>query len=128
MRWFLLVLSVIFGYIFSQTLNGLFVYHFYIRADKEPISALPFVTVLFFILVGVTTGAIIAFISRTLKLMAAYISAGLILLITIANIVLDVAAEPLLHKLIVIFVLTPSILVGVRLMNFDQLKAEPERD
>ena len=117
MKWFLLILSVIFGYIFSQAFNMIFVMYWYIGERADSFALLPLVTIIYFLIVGIATGFLVALISRKLKHLASYIVAGLVILITILNIFLNLAAEPLSHKLIVIFVLAPAIVFGAYLVK-----------
>lgn len=115
MKWFLLILSVIFGYIFSQAFNMIYVMFWYIGKRADSFALLPLITIVYFLIVGIATGFLVGLISRKLKHVASYIIAGLVVLVTVINIFLNVAAEPLSHKLIVIFVLAPAIILGTHL-------------
>jgi hypothetical protein len=117
MKWVLFVVSIVFGYTFSQLVNGLFVYFFYFEDRAETVPLLPLITVIWFLIVGLITGFLQARIARTWWKLSSVIAAGLVVLVTILNIYLNIAAEPLSHKLIVIFVLAPAIVFGSQFGN-----------
>lgn len=124
MKWILLVLSVIFGYMFSQVFNMMFVMYWYIGKRADSFSILPLITIIYFLVVGIATGFLMSLISKKLKRIASYIVAGLVILVTLLNIYLNVAVEPLSHKLIVIFVLVPAIVFGTYLVKPKKEKTE----
>jgi hypothetical protein len=124
MKWVLLVVSVIFGYIFSQAFNMVFVIFWFIGKRADSFALLPLITIIYFVIAGIATGFLMGLISRQLKNIASYIVAGLVVLVTLLNIYLNVAAESLSHKLIVIFVLAPAIIWGAYLVKSKTEKTE----
>ncbi|NJM53945.1 MAG: hypothetical protein HC846_11490 [Blastocatellia bacterium] len=98
--------------LFSQGLHSLFVYYFYIGKGAETMSFLPVITVAFFFDCRGCYRFLVTKIARGLGKVSTFIVTGLIVLVTIANIILNIAAEPLWHKLTVIFVLAPAVILG----------------
>lgn len=106
--------AVVLGYLLSQGINGLFVYFWHIGDRTAPAGVLPALTFLLFLAVGLATGWVCARVAGRFAMRAAWALASLVGLVTVGNIVADVAAEPLWHKLIVLLVMTPAIVVAAR--------------
>lgn len=104
--------AVILGYILCQGVNGFFVYFWYVSDGSAPPDMLPVITTLLFLVVGLGTGWICARLAGRFGMRAAWTLAALVGLVTIGNIIADVAAEPLWHKLIVLSVMVPGIVVA----------------
>jgi hypothetical protein len=112
------VAAVIFGYALSQGINGLFVYFWYFGERSLGVAPLSTLTFFTFLAVGLGTGYLTARLGGTHGLSATRGVAALIVLVTVVNIVADVAAEPLWHKLIVLLVMAPAVVwAGVRTMK-----------
>ncbi|NNF14772.1 MAG: hypothetical protein HKN72_16205 [Gemmatimonadetes bacterium] len=106
--------AVVLGYVLSQGINGLFVYFWHIGDRTAPPGVLPGLTFLFFLAVGLASGWVCVRVGGRFAMRAAWVLAGLVGLVTVGNIVADVAAEPLWHKLIVLLVMAPAIVVAAR--------------
>jgi len=111
MRWVRVVLAAVLGFVLSQGLNGFFVYFWYFGNRSVGLPLLVVLTVTFFAVAGCFAGYATGRIAGGGAKLAGIIAAGLIVAVTIGNIVLDVAAEPLGHKLVVIFLMAPVVAV-----------------
>jgi len=111
MKWMRVVLAVVVGYALSQGLNAAFVYFWYFgdRAIGTPLLAV--ITVVSFAIVGVGAGYATGRIAGAAGKLAGGIAAALIVAVTVGNIIADVAAEPMWHKLLVIFLMAPLVAV-----------------
>lgn len=111
MRWVRGTVAVLLAYVISQGLNGAFVYFWYF-GDRTLETPLMFaVTAGFFGVVGAGSGYVAGRIAAPNGRLAGWLAAGFIVVVTVGNIVADVAAEPLWHKILVILVMAP--LVGI---------------
>lgn len=108
------VAAVLVGYVLSQGVNGLFVYYWYFGERSVPLAVLAVITVTLFLAVGIATGYLAAWMGGEYGLKAAWVLAVLIAAVTVGNIVADVAAEPLWHKLIVLLLMAPAVVVSAR--------------
>ena len=104
--------AVILGYLVSQGLNAASVYLWYVAERSAPLVLELAGTGLLFLAVGLATGRLVASVAATRRRGAARVLGGLVVLVTIGNILADVAVEPLSHKLIVLLVMVPAILLG----------------
>lgn len=112
MKWIRGVIAVVVGYVVAQGLNSLLVYYWYI-GDGAPGGWLgPVLTVVLFVLFGLAAGHLAGIIAREQHAAVGIMLATLIVVVTVGNIVADVAAEPLWHKVLAIAVLAPAALVG----------------
>ena len=101
--------AVVLGYVLCQGTNGLVVYSWYVGDRSAPEVLGPPLTFLLFAAVGLATGWICARIAGRYAKICAWILGGLVALVTVGNMVADVAAEPFWHKLIVLLVMAPAI-------------------
>ena len=111
MKWMRVVLAVVLGFVLSQGLNGYFVYFWYFGQRAVALPVLVVLTVTFFAIVGCFAGYATGRIAGASAKLGGVLAAGLVVAVTIGNIILDVAAEPLWHKLLVIFVMAPVVAV-----------------
>lgn len=104
------VLATVLGYVVSQGVNGIFVYFWYVGDRPAPLAVLAPLTLVVFFCTGFATGHLTMRLGGPHALNATRAVAALIALVTVGNIVLDVAAEPLWHKLVVLLVMAPTVL------------------
>lgn len=115
MKWIRAVGAVLLGYVVSQGVNGVLVYYFYVADNVSADVLVVPVTVIAFVLAGLLAGELTARAAGAESLLAVRALTGLIVLVTVGNIVMDVATEPLWHKLVVLAVMAPAVLwVGSR--------------
>ena len=109
MKWLRGVLAVAVGYIVSQGLNGVFVYFWYFGERSLGTPVLAVLTAAFLGVVALVAGYLTGRVAAPNGKMAGLATAGLIVAVTIGNIVVDVAAEPMWHKILVIVVMAPIV-------------------
>ena len=125
MTWVRGVIAVVLGYVISQGLNGAYVYFWYF-GDRSIHTALLFIiTAVFMAVVGAVSGHVAGRLARPYGNISGWVAAALIAAVTVGNIIADVAAEPLWHKLIVLLVMAP--LVGIAASRAGPLEATPDR-
>lgn len=115
MRWLRAGGAVLLGYVISQGVNGVLVYFWYVRGSAPGLGLRVGVTAAVFAATGWAAGAMTSWAGGVYGGRASLAAGGLVGLVTVANIVIDVAAEPLWHKLVVLFLMAPLIaLAGTR--------------
>ncbi|MGI9627837.1 MAG: hypothetical protein ACR2QM_13455 [Longimicrobiales bacterium] len=111
MAWLRGVSAVVIGYVVSQALNAAFVYYWYFGDRSLGAPALVLVTLVFFAVVAVATGYLVGRVAAPHGRWAGSIAGALIAAVTVGNILADVAAEPLWHKLVVLLLMAPALAV-----------------
>jgi len=119
MKWLWLIVSVVFGYIFSQVINMVLVLGIY-SGGRSGSILLSIASVFVLGFGGLATGYLIGLISRRLKMAGVITVAGLVITVTAINLYLDRAIEPVSHKIIILFAMAPAIIIGSRFVRAKQ--------
>ncbi|NNE66045.1 MAG: hypothetical protein HKN33_05710 [Pyrinomonadaceae bacterium] len=114
MKWIRFIVAIVIGYILSQSINMLLVLLFYGGGSGNSVPAFGGSAVGLAI-GGLLTGIVVRLIAGPLFWPSACAAAGIVFIVTLLNIYLHVAIEPLSYKLTVLVVLVSSILIGSRL-------------
>lgn len=112
MKWVRGVGAILLAYVVSQGLNAGWVYFWYFSGRSLGTVFLFGATLFFLATAGIVSGYAAGKLSSPHGKSVGLVAAVLIAAVTVGNMVADVAAEPLWHKLIVLVVMAPLLAVA----------------
>lgn len=115
--WIRAIVAVVVGYLIASLANSAWVMSWYVNAEPEVTAALVVMTVAMFALSGFVAGFVLGKIAGAPAGSAGLVTAALLAVAGVANLLLGMSFEPTWHVLAAIFVQAPAAAIGARLAS-----------